>query len=589
MRITEQAIDQAMSDLRKTCGGVRQDYFGLLFLEQEHRVPREQAVTQVAFGGNDYGIDGFHFDRERRNFYLFQFKYSESYQQFKGSFQRLIDDGMRRVFAAEDQDGKQNPLIQQIKSTLLENQAVIDRFYVHFVFLGDPDAAEQSKVLEDLKETLENKKFLIENMLGRQVTLAVEFKSAKSKRVGGSTHLQKTRVYPLHLGEMITRDGPGDERMHIGFVRLLDLQAIFVDMGQRFFDRNIRAALPPEGGVNRVLKGTFKRIVLDDKEAPQVFAFNHNGVTLAAEGMNKADGVYRITAPRLLNGAQTVTTFARFLKENEGNPRLVERKDIVEQVHVLCRIITGAEAEFITTVTINNNRQNPVEPWNLRANDRIQLELADKLKDEVGLYYERQENAFKNLSDEDIEDLEVEGSKAVELYKLAQTFAVVDGEIDKLSRMVEVFENDQTYSQLFSTARLKADARKIVLCYKAGLYAGRLVREVEAMGKNKYEFVKRGRNMLWALVVQGMLNERDVNDRAELWGRSLRLEIEFRNWLLEIATTRCRFILSDLVEDKLYREKAAEGKFDFLRNAAAFKKAMEFAYKRYKWSEKRLT
>src|SRR5438093_991819 len=147
MRITDQAIDQALADLKKTCGNVRQDYFGLLYLEHEHRVPREQAIAQVAFGGNDYGIDGFHFDHERRNFYLFQFKYSESYQQFKASFQRPIDDGMRRLFAAEDQDSKQNQLVQQIKATLFENQAVIDRFYVHFVFLGNPDAAEQSKVL----------------------------------------------------------------------------------------------------------------------------------------------------------------------------------------------------------------------------------------------------------------------------------------------------------------------------------------------------------------------------------------------------------------------------------------------------------
>ena len=29
----------------------------------------------------------------------------------------------------------------------------------------------------------------------------------------------------------------------------------------------------------------------------------------------------------------------------------------------------------MTRVTINNNRQNPVEPWNLHANDDIQLEL----------------------------------------------------------------------------------------------------------------------------------------------------------------------------------------------------------------------
>lgn len=505
MRITDQSIDQVFTDLRKAAGGVRNDYFGLLYLEQEHGVPRAEAQAQIAFGGNDYGVDGFHFDRERRNFYLFQFKYSEDYRQFKVSFQRLIDDGMQRLFGAQNQDIKQNQLVQQIKASLLENHAIIDRFYFHFVFLGDPDTAEQSKVLEDLRETLENKKFLIDNFLGRPVTLAVEFKSARSKRAGGVSHVEKTQVYPLHLSHMITRNGPDGEAMHVGFVPLLDLQAIFTDMGQRFFERNIRAALSPEGSVNRALKNAFRR-VLDGRASSLAFAFSHNGVTLAAEVLAKDDGSYHITAPRLLNGAQTVTTFASFLKENEANARLTDQQGAVQTLQVPCRIITAAAPDFITTVTINTNRQNPVEPWNLRANDRIQLALADKFQEEVNLYYERQENAFRNLSDEAIEELEVEGGKAIQLYKLAQTFAVVDGEIDKLKRMTEVFENDQSYAQLFNESRLTLDARKVVLAYKAGLYAGRLVREVEEMGQNRYAFVRRGRNLLWALVVQGMLN-----------------------------------------------------------------------------------
>jgi hypothetical protein len=60
--ITDKMIDQAYSDLKGICGGVRNDYFGLLYLEWEFALPREKAINQVAFGGNDYGIDGFHFD-----------------------------------------------------------------------------------------------------------------------------------------------------------------------------------------------------------------------------------------------------------------------------------------------------------------------------------------------------------------------------------------------------------------------------------------------------------------------------------------------------------------------------------------------
>ena len=77
--ITDRQISQSYSDNYRACGGIKEDYFGLLFLEREHGVSHEKAINQVAFGGNDYGLDGFHFDETKRNLYLFQFKYSPSY------------------------------------------------------------------------------------------------------------------------------------------------------------------------------------------------------------------------------------------------------------------------------------------------------------------------------------------------------------------------------------------------------------------------------------------------------------------------------------------------------------------------------
>jgi hypothetical protein len=180
MAITEHAIDQAYSDLKETCGGVRNDYLGLLYLEQEFELDRDRAIVQVAFGGNDYGVDGFHFDGEKRNLYLFQFKCSDSHIQFKGSFNRLIEDGMERIFGAQDQDQHQNQLLLQLKSCLIQNQTVIDRVCIQFVFTGDPEEAERSQVLDKLREDLENKKYLIDQCLGRPVTMVIEFRSART-------------------------------------------------------------------------------------------------------------------------------------------------------------------------------------------------------------------------------------------------------------------------------------------------------------------------------------------------------------------------------------------------------------------------
>ena len=518
MRITDQLVDQAFTDLKAKCGGVRNDYFALLYLQHEHDVSREEAIDQVAFGGNDYGIDGYHFNKEKRNLYLFQFKYSESHQQFKDSFKRLIDAGMQHIFDATKQDQHHNQLIQQIKSCITDNTAIIDRVMIHFVFLGNPESAEASPVLDKLREDLENKKYLVEGALGRAVPLVIEFRSARTKKVGGAVHIRKTHTYPIHLTNPMSRPGPTDECLHVGFVRLVDLHAMYVDMGQRFFERNIRASLPAESAVNRSLERTFKRIVLDQAESPHGFAFNHNGVTLSAEALKSTEMGWRITEPRLLNGAQTVTTFARFMKANEGNSRLSENKDTLDSLSVLCRVLTSASPEFVTTVTVNNNRQNWVKPWNLRANDMIQLELQEKLREDLNLYYERQENAFDNLSDDDLEDMGVVPGKAIELFKLGQTFLVVDGDLDKLNRYREVFEDDKMYGAVFSENRKKADSRKILMCYKVERRLKQFVRDILQMGQNRYEFVKRARNLLWALLCQGILNDPKLESRAEQWG-----------------------------------------------------------------------
>jgi hypothetical protein len=359
-------------------------------------------------------------------------------------------------------------------------------------------------------------------------------------------------------------------------------------MGQRFFERNIRDALPAERAVNRSIERSFKKIMFEGKEDPSIFAFNHNGVTLSAEALEPTDGRFSITEPRLLNGAQTVTTLKRFLEHNAGNENLADGNDALGLIHVMCRIITKASPEFITTVTVNNNRQNPVEPWNLRANDMIQLELQDKFRDDLGIYYQRQEGAFASLSDDDLEEQGITESHAIELTPLARPFLISDGEIDKLSRFREVFEEDRTYDQVFNQSRLRADSRKIVLCYKIQFRLRRLVNDILDIGPNRYAYVHRARNLLWALLCQAVLNDPKLEDRAEAFGRDLRLPAQFTDWLSTLATTRCRFIVADLVADKQYADKVAEGNFSFLRSNAVYKHGMDFAYRRWKWLHRRL-
>src|SRR6266496_4700763 len=412
--INDRLIDQAHSDLKGKCGGIREDYFGLLYLEGEHKLPRERAINQVAFGGNDYGIDGFHFDEQRRNLYLFQFKYSNSHSQFKGSFQRLIEDGIHRIFTSPNKDDAKNQLLLQLRSCLIENRAIIDQVCFRFIFTGDPEEAERSPVLDKLREDLENKKYLIDEFFeGRDVKLIGEFRSATG-RVGSLRTPRQNVKFSVPMTERAVVKGPEGQEMHIGLIRLVDLHQMHRDLGSRFFDSNIRYGLGESEAVNRAISRALRLVVIDRTEAPTVFSFNHNGVTLFAERVENHEGQMELSSPRLLNGAQTVTTLSEFLEQNKDNRRLQDGRPILNEMRVLCRVISNCDQKFVTRVTINNNRQNPIEPWNLHANDLIQLELQDKFGSDLGIYYERQENAFDQLSTEDLIEYGItEESKAI--------------------------------------------------------------------------------------------------------------------------------------------------------------------------------
>lgn len=584
--ITDQLIDQTYLDLRSTYGGAREDYFGLLYLEKEFNLPREQAAVQNAFGGNDYGVDGFHIDGQRRNLYLFQFKWSASHELFKQSLKRLCDDGMKEIFGDSSFDKDKNSMLFQLRSRLYENQAVIDRVLFNFVFRGDPKEAERSQLLDKLREDLEGKKFLIDQYFKRPVEMSTQFRNAL--RVGARESKRVTHVYTIEMKDPLRRTGPSGEAMRIGFIRLADLDAMYRDMGLHFFERNIRGAYDEQVGPNRAISRALKQIVLDEITDPSVFAFNHNGVTISCQRVEETGSQIHVTEPQLLNGAQTVATFNRFLRNNEGNPSLKRRENALNQLHVLCKIISDAKPEFVTGITINNNRQNPVMPWNLRANDEIQLDLQDFFHEELRIYYERQENVFDNLTRQDLEELDVGEEKAIELVRLAKTFLASDGDIDKISRMTEVFENDRIYSKVFDQRRLRADARKIILCYKVQFRLRRLIASIIEKGERKYAYMKRARNLLWALLCQAILNDERVEMNADSYGRGLVVEAGFTDYLARLSSRRARLLIRDAVGEEPYATMLADQRYEFLRTRAIYDKCMKLAYRKWKWVSKRL-
>jgi hypothetical protein len=500
---------------------------------------------------------------------------------FKDSFQRLIKDGLERVFGNTYQNQSQNQLLNKLRSCVVENRDVINKVFILFVFNGDPEKAEQSKVLDSLREDLESRTHLINNYFGRDVGFIFQFIS-NQRAVGEPVQKKVSHTYQIECESQLKLQTLENELM-ITFMPLSKLLEMYNDLGEKLFSKNIRSGLGEGKVTNREIKRSLKKII-SGEEPTENFTFYHNGISLTAEQIDLGNNFISLVEPRILNGAQTIMTLKDFLEDNKADNRILEK---LHTIKVMTRIVKSSQDEFLKKVTINNNRQNPIMPWNLRANDLIQLSFEDKFRDELGIYYERRENAFENLTYEDLEQMNISDSwKAIEIKKFAQTLLAIQGEVDRMSRISEVFEREKYYKDTFKEKYLHANAKKLILFYKIQYRLPSITREILSRGESKYYYVNKARNLLWALLVQGLLNDNEFKGHVENYGNSLVIEGDYTELLKDMASKKIRFILSQTFKKGKYAKYIRDEKYSFLRSKVAFNACMYKANRLYGWEKK---
>ncbi|MGI0049498.1 MAG: AIPR family protein, partial [Nitrososphaera sp.] len=369
----------------------------------------------------------------------------------------------------------------------------------------------------------------------------------------------------------------GQNEMMVALLPLGTLHQMYSDLGERFFEKNIRSGLDDGSMTNSHIKKSLERIVSGEEPFAN-FTLYHNGITLTAQKLESDGAKLRMVEPRVLNGAQTIKILKQFVDEQEERQGL---HDGLAGTKMMARIIKSGDSDFLKRVTINNNRQNPIMPWNLRANDLIQVGF-EELFAKLGIYYERRENAYRNLTDEDLEAVGVEKG-VIEIRKFAQTLLAMQGQIDRISEMKEVFENEAWYSDAFKERYLEVDPRKFVLLYKVQFRLPSLIREIRNAGSEKY--ISKARNLVWCLSMHTLLNDEKFGKYVEQYGTSTGIEAGFAELLKATARSKLGPILGDALEEKKYKAGIGEGKVSFLGSKALLNGCMEKAKARFGWEK----
>jgi hypothetical protein len=583
--ISQRELDETYKRLAPKYQGRKEDYFTLLYLEKEFAVPEGQALQQISFYGNDYGVDGFYFDGpERKNLYLLQCKWTKDHFQFKGTLERLISQGLERIFGNLQTDQNENALLNRLRNFVFQNKNIIDQVWVRLIFNGDVSVAAGSRLLTDYLEDLQSKKYVLEEFFQRKVDLRTVFMSNTTLRLSSPQSVVAAHKYTIPNSEPLkVARSDGTARMMIHLVSLRTLLDMYLDFGEKLFERNIRSSYgftQAQSMVNNRIKKSLIQSAIDGTQQSEDFAFFHNGVTMKASSIQENNGDIALYEPRVLNGAQTIASVNEFYQEHKAKKDILER---LEQIRVVAKIVVSENESFVRNVAINNNRQNPIEPWHLRANDKIQLELEERLAMQLGIYYERRENSFANEKDADLLSRGITQDKPIKMKALGQTLLALQGQVGRMSRIGEAFETDKQYHEMFRDKYLTTDLRKLVLFYKIQNRLNKVHSAIEAMGEEKYSYVWKARYLTWAVLVQALLNDPNFDHYLQEHGADMIVQQEYGNTLQKIGTSRIRPIYSHTFRKNPYSSDLENDKFGFLRRRATFDDCMKTARKKYRW------
>jgi hypothetical protein len=156
-----------------------------------------------------------------------------------------------------------------------------------------------------------------------------------------------------------------------------------------------------------------------------------------------------------------------------------------------------------------------------------------------------------------------------------------------MSRLPDVFENNKIYTDTFRASYLEADPRKIILAYKALLMLNGPMKKLNETAPKKISYViSKARNLVAALLIQGVLNDDQLPQTLDGYGKTLQKDLRYKTYLNKIATTQLLQLLKIVFAEKNYAEKIEAEKYSFLRNKELFQRCMEVGGKKYGWVKK---
>lgn len=424
-----------------------------IHLMNTHSLDINAALDQSSRSGNDNGIDAWYYDETKNELFIYQSKLTESkVQTLKGLkdlenarewLEKVVIDGEL------DRVPDDNHCLFNLYTHLPKFRQVIKKINFVLISLYDKMELEDSEDYEIFENELVKSRlnsFFVSNLKGR---LNFYFEAYNTEKNIPS----KIKVYSISKIPQSQISLSNKAHLDLAYIPLYNLVELYRQRGNVLFDKNVRLSLMKtrearERLVNPMLE-TLNKIVTR-KLSESIFPFYHIGITLAANSSDPvSDDVLNIEAPSIINGCQTIVIANEFLKglEKANKEEEIEK---FREIKVIAKVVVGTSNAELMEITNSNNRQNPIENWQLFSNEPIHIEIESSLKD-YGIFYERQKGKYDSVMKvaENAKNYYSSNGTYVKVVDLAQIIALSRRKLQWAAKPSEIFANKENHDSIF--------------------------------------------------------------------------------------------------------------------------------------------
>jgi hypothetical protein len=322
---------------------------------------------------NDFGIDGFFIDHDKKEIIFLQFKAAESAgdQNIENKDLSYFDDIEKRLEAINQlhsnwrvneirdyfieyrKDYKIRKLFCCVSNKNLENQKNLYS-NIEFFVLDDIYEKYDYKASEDRKNPAE---------------FIINFEEPENKHNGGVK------------GELFyyTPNKQRGKKTSFGIINGKEVIRLMETYGVSLFDKNIRYFLR-NTSINKDMKGT---IITKPKD----FYYYNNGITVTCiKSEKKGEYGLNLSLPQIINGAQTLSSIFNVYQEYKNKGKDLEYYKDIKLLAMVIEVSKDEDKEFSKNITKYRNANNPIRLSDYKGNCKIQEKIQQEMY-ELGYFY----------------------------------------------------------------------------------------------------------------------------------------------------------------------------------------------------------